>query len=60
MKIEAYDVSNIRYFGDRPQKVSTVNVPKAAAGAEYVGAPTCLQAISPKIATGDLPNLAIY
>ena len=27
-------------------KVSTVNIPKTAAGAEYVGAPPCLQAIT--------------
>ena len=43
MRANFADVSNIRYFEDRLQHASNVNIPKAAAGAEYAGGQPCPQ-----------------
>ena len=60
MRIIACGVPNIRYFEDRPQEVSTVNIPKTAAGSEYVGDPPCLQAITCKFVPDEpIPNLEL-
>ena len=43
MRANIANVSNIRYFEGRPQKASNANIPKAAAGADYTGGPSCPQ-----------------
>jgi len=41
-RISIRGVANMRHFEDRPHKVSTTNIPIAAASTEYVGGPQAI------------------